>query len=158
LQAATRSKEPDKVLIAKTDLAKIDVQDGRGKAAIASLRLLADQAESLGLKYIAVECSTFLAEAMIQDHDYARARQELERALLRSDKLGVKPLTARIRFLLATTASQTSQTSEAQDNYRGAIQLLDGMSKEQGADKILQRSDFKTMYDEAKRGSQVAKN
>ena len=158
LQAATRSKEPDKVLIAKTDLAKVDAQDGRGKAAIDSLRLLADQAESLGLKYIAVECSTLLAEAMIQDHDYARARQELERALLRSDKLGVKPLSAKVRFLLATTARQSSQTSEAQDNYRGAIQLLDAMGKEQGAEKILQRSDFKTMYDEAKRGPQAPKN
>ena len=95
---------------------------------------------------------------MIQDHNYARARQELERTLLRSDKLGVKPLAARVRFLQATTARQSSQTSEAQDNYRGAIQLLEGMSKEQGAEKILQRSDFKTMYDEAKHGSQAAKS
>jgi len=32
------------------------------------------------------------------------------------------------------------------------------MRKEPGADKILQRSDFKTMYDEATRGSQASKS
>jgi tetratricopeptide (TPR) repeat protein len=158
LQSATRSKEPDKILIAKTDLAKVDVQDGRGKAAINSLRPLVEQAEKLGLKYIAVECSLLMAEAMIQTHDNPRAQQELERALLRSDKLGVKPLSARAHFMLATIARQSGQNSEAQDNYRGAIQLLDGMRKEPGADKILQRVDFKVIYDEAIRRSQAGKS
>jgi tetratricopeptide (TPR) repeat protein len=158
LQSATRGKEPDKILIAKTDLAKVDVQDGRGKAAINSLRPLVEQAEKLGLKYIAVECSLLMAEAMIQTHDNPRAQQELERALLRSDKLGVKPLSARAHFMLATIARQSGQNSEAQDNYRGAIQLLDGMRKEPGADKILQRVDFKVIYDEAIRRSQAGKS
>jgi tetratricopeptide (TPR) repeat protein len=157
-RAAANSKEPDKILIAKTDLAKVDVQEGRGKAALNSLRPLLQQAENLGLKYIAVECSTFLAEAMIQNHDYAQAQQELERALLRSDKLGVKPVSTKAHFLLGTVARQSSHSHEAQDNYRGAVQLLDGMRKEPGADKILQRSDFKAMYDEASHQSQAAKS
>jgi tetratricopeptide (TPR) repeat protein len=152
-RAAANSKEPDKILIAKTDMAKVDVQDGHGKAAINSLRLLVEQAEKLGLKYIAVECSLLMAEDMIQNHDYAQAQQELERALLGSDKLGVKPLSAKAHFLLGTVARQTSHSGEAEDNYRGAIQLLDGMSKEPGADKILQRSDFKAIYDESSRWS-----
>ncbi|MFY9561212.1 MAG: tetratricopeptide repeat protein [Terriglobales bacterium] len=158
LHAATRSKEPDKILIAKTDLAKVKVQEGNWKAAINDFRPLVRETEKLGLKYIALECSISMAEAMIRTHDYAQARQELDLALLRSDKLGVKPLGARVRFLLATAARQSSRTSEAQDNYRGAVQLLDAMRKEQGADKILQRSDFKTMYDESTRWSQAAKN
>jgi serine/threonine protein kinase/tetratricopeptide (TPR) repeat protein len=158
LQAAKRSKEPDKILIAKTDLAKVQVQEGNWKAAINDLRPLVQETEKLGLKYIALECSISMAEAMIRTHDYAQAGPELELALLRSDKLGVKPLGARVRFLLATAARQSNRTSEAQDNYRGAVQLLDAMRKEQGADKILQRSDFKTMYDESTRGSQAAKN
>src|ERR1019366_120455 len=48
--------------------------------AITSLRPLVEQAEKLGLKYIAVECSLLMAEAMIQTHDNPRAQQELERA------------------------------------------------------------------------------
>jgi tetratricopeptide (TPR) repeat protein len=158
LQAATRSKEPDKILIAKTDLAKVQVLEGNGKAGINELRPLVQETEKLGLKYVALECSILRAEAMIQTQEYAPARQELDLALLRSDKLGVKPLSARVRFLLATAARQSGQTSDAQDNYRGAVQLLDAMRKEQGADKILRRSDFKTMYDESTRWSKAAKN
>jgi tetratricopeptide (TPR) repeat protein len=152
-RAAANSKEPDKILIVKTNLAKVDVQDGHGKAAINSLRLLVEQAEKLGLKYVAVECSLLMAEAMIQNHDYAQAQQELQRALLGADKLGVKPLSAKAHFLLGTVARQTSHGGEAEDNYRGAVQLLDGMRTEPGADKILQRSDFKAIYDESSRWS-----
>jgi tetratricopeptide (TPR) repeat protein len=158
LQAATRSKEPDKILIAKTYVAKVDVQDGRGKAVISSLRPLAEQAEKLGLKYIAVECSLLMAEAMMQSHDSPRARQELERALVRSDKLGLKPLSARAHFLLAKVLLESGNSSEARDNYAGAVQLLDEMRKESGAEKILQRSDFKAMYEEATRQSQASKS
>jgi hypothetical protein len=57
---------------------------------------------------------------------------------------------------LATIARESGNTSEAQENYRATVQLLDGMRKESGADKILQRSDFKSMYDEATRSSQAA--
>jgi serine/threonine protein kinase/tetratricopeptide (TPR) repeat protein len=158
LQAALRSKEPDKILIAKIDLAKVEVQEGRGKTAINSLRPLIQQADGLGLKFMSVESSIFLADAMIQARDAAGARQELERALLRSDKLGLKPLSARAHFLLATIARESGNNSEAQGGYRGVVQLLDDMRKEPGADKILQRVDFKAMYDEASRRSQAGKS
>ena len=66
LQAASHSTERDKVLIAKVNLAKLDVQEGRAPAALASLRPLAQQAQELGLKYIALECSISMGEALIQ--------------------------------------------------------------------------------------------
>ena len=69
LQAATRSKEPDKILIAKTNLAKVEVQEKRAQEAIASLRPLIQQADDLGLKYVSVESSIFMAEAMMQSRD-----------------------------------------------------------------------------------------
>ena len=71
LQAATRSKEPDTILIAKANLAKVEVQEKRTQEAISSLRQLVQQANDLGLKYTSVECSIFMAEAMMQNHDYA---------------------------------------------------------------------------------------
>jgi hypothetical protein len=104
-----------------------------------------------------VECSILLSEALMQRHD-VRASQELDRALLRSDKLGTKPLSTRARFLLAGIAANSGQNSEAQDHYRGTVQLLDGIRKEPGAEKILDRSDFKAMYEEARRKSQAAKS
>jgi eukaryotic-like serine/threonine-protein kinase len=157
LQAATHSKEPDKILIAKVDLAKVAIQEGHARQAITSLRPLARQAEDLGFKYMAVECSVSMAEAMMQSHDSAHAQQELERALLRADKLGLKPLSAKAHYLLATILRASGQV-EAQQHYRDALQLIDGMRKDPGVDKILQRSDFKIVYEEATRWSQATKS
>ena len=44
-----------------------------------------------------------MAEAMIQRHDLAGAREELKRAMLRSEQLGMQPLSARAHYLLAIT-------------------------------------------------------
>jgi len=158
VQAAEHTKEPDKMLIAKTGLAKTDIESGRAAAAITTLRSLAKQAEDQGFAYMAVECSVYMADAMIRDHDGSHARQELERALLQADKLGLKPLSAKAHYLLATALRAAGNQAEAQQHYRDSVQLLDAMRKEAGAEKILQRSDLKTIYDDASRGAQTANN
>jgi len=156
LQAAMRSKEPDRILIAKVSLAKARVREGTGQQAISNLRLLIEQADNSSLKYYSVECSIFMAEAMMQIHDYTHARQELERALLRSDKMGQQSLSAHAHYLLATVAQNSANNAEAQDNYREVVRALDAMKKDPGAEKLLQRSDFKTIYDAATRSLQAA--
>ena len=153
LQAATQSKEPDKVLVAKINLAKVAIQQGHAQQAIATLRPLLQQAEHLGLKYTQVECSVSLAEAMMQTHDNAHAQQELEKALLQSDKLGLKPLSAKAHYLLAGISHASGNQVEAQQHYQDSLQFINAMHSDPGADKILQRSDFKIMYEEATRGS-----
>jgi len=104
-----------------------------------------------------VECSISIAEAMIKNHQHAQAQQELERTLLRSDKIGLWPLSARAHYLLGAALRASGNQTEAQQQCRNVVQLLDQMRKEPGADKILQRSDFKAMYEEATRLSQAAK-
>jgi tetratricopeptide (TPR) repeat protein len=158
LEAATRSKEPDTMLIAKANLAKVEVQEKRTQEAISSLRQLIQQADDLGLKYTSVECSIFMAEAMMQNRDYSHARQELERALLLSDKLGMQPMSTRAHYLLATIDQVSGNSSDARDHYREALRLLDAMKKDPGAEKLLQRADFKAIYDKATRGTQAAKS
>jgi eukaryotic-like serine/threonine-protein kinase len=157
LQTALRSKEPGTVLLAKANLAKLEVQERRTSEAISSLRSLIQQADDLGLKYSSVESSIFMAEAMMQSHDYARAREELGRALLLSDKLGMQPLSARGHYLLAAIEQNSGNRSDADDNYREALRLLDLMKKDPGAEKLLQRADFKAIYDESTRATQAAK-
>ncbi len=157
LLAATRSKEPDKVLLAKANLAKVQIQEKRTQEAMASLRQLIEKADELGLKYSSVECSILMAEAMMQSRDRAQARPQLERALLLADKLGMQPLSARGHYLLATIQRESGNNSDAQDNYREALRLLDAMKKDPGAEKLLQRSDFKVIYDESTRETQAAK-
>ena len=157
-QAAALSKEPDKLLIAKTDLARVDIDAGRQAAAIASLRAAAKQAEDQGFASMAVECSVYMADAMIRNHDGAHARQELERAVLQTEKLGLRPLGAKAHYLLATELRALGNATEAQQHYQDSVKLIDAMRKEGGAEKILQRSDFKTIYDDASRWAQTAKN
>jgi cytochrome c-type biogenesis protein CcmH/NrfG len=81
----------------------------------------------------------------------------LERALLRSDKLGQQALSTRAHYLLATIARDSGNNAEANDNYQWVVRTLDTMKKEAGAEKLLQRSDLKAMYEESARGTQPGK-
>jgi len=156
LQAAVHGKEPDKILTAKVNVAKVSLQEGHGLQAIPGLRQLMQQADEQGVQNMSVECALYMAEAMLQSHDNVHAQQELERALLRADKIGVKPLSAKANYLLGIALRDSGNQTDAQQHYRTTVQLLDEMRKEPGAEKILQRSDFKAMYDEATRESQKA--
>ena len=157
LQAATRSKERERILLAKIDLAKVDVREKNARQALPNLRGLIKEADDLSLKYASVESSIFMAEAMMQSHDSAHARQELQRALSLADKFGQQSLSAQAHYLLATIARDSNDNTEAADNYRSVVRILDTMKKEPGAEKLLQRSDLKVMYEESARGSQAAK-
>ncbi len=158
LQAAIRSKEADKILTSKVGIAEVEVREKKGQQAIPSLRALIRQLDEASSKYPSVECSIFMAEAMTQSHDYTHARQELQRALLISDKLGQRSLSAEAHYLLATIARNSGDDAEAKDNYREVVRTLDAIRKEAGAEKLLQRSDLKLMYEESTRWSEAGKS
>jgi tetratricopeptide (TPR) repeat protein len=147
LQTALRSKEPDKIVIAKSNLAKVLVMEKHAAQAISILRPLTRQADEIGVRYISVECSIFMAEAMLQSRNNIQARQELDRALLRADKSGMQPLSARIHFLLAGIENAVGNTNEAQNHSRETLRLLDEMKKDPGAENLLQRADFTNIYE-----------
>ncbi len=153
IQAASRTKERDKVLDSKIGLAKVAVSEGHSREAISSLKSLAQEADSLGLKYLSVECSIYVGEALVNSKDYSRARQELEPALGKAEKLGLRTLLARDHYLLGTTLRLTGNGAEATGHYREALRLLDEARREAGAEKVIERSDLKTIYTEAARWS-----
>jgi serine/threonine protein kinase/tetratricopeptide (TPR) repeat protein len=155
LQAATHSKEPDRILTAKVALAKVDAQEGPPQQAINSFRKLMQDADDQGVPNISVECSIYMAQAMIRNHDNVHAQQELERALVRADKIGLKPLSVKAHYLLGTAFRASGDQLEAQEHYLTTVQMLDDMRKEPGSEKILQRVDLKTMYDDATRWTQA---
>jgi eukaryotic-like serine/threonine-protein kinase len=93
------------------------------------------------------------AAAMVNNKDYSRARQELERELGISEKLGLRLQTARIHYLLGAALRLSGSASEATDHYRKVISSLDEMKKEAGAEHLLERSDLKTIYEESARWS-----
>ncbi len=152
-QVAARAKDQDKILSAKLDLAKVAVEQGQPQAAINALRQITGQADTIGFKSLSVESSMQLAAAMVAAKDYVHARQELEKQLGVSEKLGLRMGRARIQFLLGETLRMGGNAAEAAGHYRQVLTLLDEMKKEPGAERLLQRSDLKTMYEEATRWS-----
>jgi serine/threonine protein kinase/tetratricopeptide (TPR) repeat protein len=149
LAAAKRSKEPSTILVANAKLAKALVAQKRSQDALVILKQVLAHADELGLKYISVESSIFIAETMIQRGNYSGAEQELRRTLLRSDQLGMQPLSARAHYLLALADRASGNTSDSEQESRQAVALLDSMKKDPGAEKILQRADFRAMYEQS---------
>ncbi len=134
------------------------MREKKGSAVIPNLRALMQQADEGGLKYSAVECSVFMAEAMLQARDAAHAREELGRALLRSDKLGQQALSAQAHYLLGSIGRETKDNAEARDQFRWVVNTLDTMKKDQGAENLLQRADLKQMYEDAANWLKTAGN
>ena len=153
LRAASQSKDREKILESKIRLAKADVSEGHSREAISSLKDLAREADSLGLKYLSVECSIDLAEAQVNAKDYSHAREALDRALNQSEKLGLRTLLARTHYLLATVLRLTGNVSEASGHYREALRYLDEIEKDTGSDAVLKRSDLNVIYTESNRWS-----
>ncbi len=110
LEAATRSKEPARILIAKVALAKIAATEGSAPQAIVNLRQLMQQADDQGVPNLSIDCAISIGEAMIRSHDYAHAQQQLERALVRADKLSLKPSECQGPLLIGWLASYNGKS------------------------------------------------
>ena len=92
-----------------------------------------------------------MAEAMVRNKDYSHARQELQRSLGRSEKLGLRLETARIHYLMGACLRLSGSATEAAGQYGEALRLLDEMRNESGADQLMNRPDLKAIYDDATR-------
>ena len=148
---ASHTTDRGQVLISQFNLAKAAIKEGRSPAAISALKGLAQEADTLGLKYLSAECSVYLAEALVNARDYSRARQELERAVAKTEKLGLRTLSAQGDYLLATILRATGNGKEAAPHFRQALRLLDEIGKEPGAEKVMERADLKAIYADSTR-------
>jgi hypothetical protein len=83
--------------------------------------------------------------------DYPGARQQLERAVLQSEKLGLRPLLLRAHFFLGRWSRDKGATADGTRHYQQALNLLDGIKKDPGAEKVTERADFKAIYAESDR-------
>jgi tetratricopeptide (TPR) repeat protein len=156
LQTASRVKGQDRMLVSKLNLAKIAVTQKQGQA-LGALRQISEQANAAGLNYLAIDSSVSMAEAMIINKNYSAARQELEQQLGKSEKLGLRMQTAKTHYLLGNALRLSGNAGEAAGHYQQTLAMLDEMKKESGAERLLDRSDLKTIYAEATRWSQAGK-
>ncbi|MFY9745169.1 MAG: tetratricopeptide repeat protein [Acidobacteriaceae bacterium] len=151
---AIAAKTPDKetALVAKVNLAKTDLALGHSAAAIPVFKKLAQDADALGLKAVSVECAVYLAQASIAARNNGAAEQ-LPLTLARAENLGLRILQAKADYLQATLDARNRKNSDAALHYRQVVGILDGISKEDGSSKVLDRADLKGIYSEAQKGS-----
>jgi len=154
---AAKNKDKERAMLAKMDLARVALSQGKAQVAITGFRAAVQQAESIHSTYYAISGTVDLGAALLSAKDYAHAREELDRVLIRSEKMGLRLETARIHYLIAKLLTQTGKTSEAGTQYQQTRNILADIMKEAGAEKLLQRPDLKAMYDDATRGSQSSK-
>jgi tetratricopeptide (TPR) repeat protein len=139
----------EQTLLTKFNLAKVAVMQGRSREQFSSLQSLADDADRAGLKHLAVECSLYLGQALIQAKEYPRAQQVLQRALASSDKLGLQVSLAKSNYLLAEALRLGGSAAEAPHHYAEARRILDQIAKEAQSETLLKRSDLAKAYQES---------
>jgi eukaryotic-like serine/threonine-protein kinase len=156
LSAATAAGDHDQMLSSRLRVVETALGQGRSPSALRDLRDLTQQADSRGLKYLALQGSVDQAEAMIDGKDYSHAQQELHADLSKSEKLGSRYETARIHSLLGSALRLAGNSADAATEYRQAAALIDEMRKEPGADKLLDRADVGKIYSDANQWSAAA--
>jgi eukaryotic-like serine/threonine-protein kinase len=143
---AAKTSNQETILITKVNKAKMDLAVGHSAAVIPVLKKLADDADKLGLKSVSVECSIYLGQAMIAAKNLSGARQTLELALARAEKLGLRVLEAKAQYQIATLLVQSGKQSEATPHYREVVRILESISKEDGSAHVLERADLQSIY------------
>ncbi len=156
LRSALRGSAPEEVLISKLHAAEIGLNRVNPDLLIREFRALMQEADSRNLKHLSMESSVDAAEALIARKDYTQAERELQTALGKSEKLGARYQIARIHYLLATALRLGGNRPDASEHYRLALNLIEDMQKDAGAEKLLQRSDMKSMFAEVSRFAAAA--
>ena len=81
------------------------------------------------------------------------AAEQLTLTLARAENLGLRILQAKAEYLQATLDARSGKNSDAALHYRQVVRILDGISKEDGSSKVLDRADLKSIYSDAQKGS-----
>ena len=146
LKTSSHATDSDLILVSKFNVAKVAVRQGRFQSAASLLSKLSEDSDSLGLKYVSVECSLYHADALMNLKSYEPARKELEGALSRSEKLGARALLAQSHYLLARDLELGGRAADAPEHYTQARKILDEIQKDARTDSIVKRSDLSPIY------------
>ncbi len=143
LLATPKNGNPDLELLSKINVAKVDIKDGRARAAIPKLREAVKRAEELRLRPLIAESGLYLGEALLAAGDLPGARRELESALALSDKQGLRSISANLHYLLASTLERMGQASAGTKHLSDARQIIEAMRQESRTDDLLARDDLR---------------
>ena len=152
VQSAARASDRSLALLAQASAAQVAVAVQPTKALATRLATLAQDADSLGLKFLSVDCSLLRVDALLKLKDYATAREEANRAVAKSDALGLRVLIAKARYLRGA-ALRLSNDPEGSRDYAAALRLLDEIKGEDGNQNVMKRADLAAMYADCQRYS-----
>jgi tetratricopeptide (TPR) repeat protein len=111
------------------------------------LATLARDADTLGLRFLSVDCSIQRAVTLLKLGDRVNARQEVERSLARAETLGSRLLLAKAHYVRAA-ALGPGHDADARVDYTSALRLLEDIKREEGNQHVLMRADLSAMYEE----------
>jgi tetratricopeptide (TPR) repeat protein len=158
LEIASRTRDKEAILISRANRAKADLALGHAAAVIPELRKLSQDADTLGLKALSVECAVYLAQAEIATGNTSAAEQELGLTRARAENLGLRILEAKTEYLQGSLFAKAGKTSEANGVYRDVVHILQAISKEDNSSAIINRADLKTIYAGAQRALQSSQS
>ena len=152
LGAVGKGKDPGVVLLSKLNVARMAMEQGRSKEALAMLRPLLNTGGSTNA-YLSVRCAVAYAEAEVDAKDYPAATRDLEQALTRTEKAGMRLDSARVYYLRGTVARLMGDADRSRTSYYygETVRLLDAVRVDPGAENVLKRTDLKAMYEDAGR-------
>ena len=146
MEKAAHSADAHLILVSKVNFSKTQVSLGNYKEGFTGLKLLTQEADSMGLKYVSVECAIYMAQASIGMKNYGAAKSALEAALNTSEKLGMQGLLAQSHFQMARALELSGSAVEAKQHYKQASQIAASIQKEAHADTITKRSDLSPIF------------
>ncbi len=142
LRIATEIKDRRLLLAARAGLARADAT---GRSQVATLRGCAQEAEAVGERFLAAECAIDAAQGMVAARDFQAAQVELERTLVKADRLGARVLQARAHHLLGAAFRGHNRAADASRHDRQAARLLEEIRREAGADTVVKRADLSSI-------------
>ena len=146
------AKLGDRSLVIRTQLnqALLSSKDPRHAATAAkTLGTLAQQADTQGLRHLAIEAALGRAEALLTVGQHQQARSEAQRALTRAENSGMRTLEARAHHLAGLAAQATGAAAEARRHFGHVKRLLDAATREARPGELGRRGDVAEMLGDA---------
>jgi tetratricopeptide (TPR) repeat protein/predicted Ser/Thr protein kinase len=132
--AASRTADREILLRSRFNIAKLSVATRNVQSATATLESVRETANSIGLKYLSLQCTIYLSEAQIQSKKYPQAQVELQHALVAGEKIGADDLLAQSHALLGQLAALQGNSAESQRQHQEAVRILVGIQEEAHTD------------------------
>ncbi len=151
-QAAAQASDRGLTLLAQGQGTMIASALQPTPALAARLATLSEEADTVGLKSLAVECVLHRVDALHRLGNRAAARQEADRAIARAETFGLRPLLAKAHYLRAEVMQQDKDPNARRD-YAAALRLLNELKADDGNQNVLKRADLAAIYAASERGA-----